>query len=81
MAIALRALYQLLKNWKHVALLIGLIFSVGFNFTLMVREVNDSILSHWWLITLGFLVILAREFIRNFFELKRTEKLIGERAK
>lgn len=77
MTILIRAILALLKNWRAILALAGLILATGFSGKMFVQELHESIFSHWFLLALVCVVILVREFLRGYFEIKRTETLVG----
>lgn len=77
MPILIRSLFGLLKNWKAILAFSGLILATGFSFDIFIRGVSDSIFGHWGLIALVCVVVIAREFMRGYFEIRRTETLTG----
>lgn len=81
MQILIRALLSLLKNWRAIIALAALILSVGFSGKIFVQELHESILSHWFLLALVCIVIIVKEFLRGYFEIKRTETLVGRGEK
>lgn len=83
MTILLRALLGLLKNWRAILALAGLVVGTGFAAKLFLQEVHKSILSHWFLLALVCMVILVREYLRGYFNIKhiRTHGEMGRKKR
>lgn len=77
MPILIRLLFRLLRNLRAILAVVVLIIDTGFSGKIFVQEVSESIFSHWLLIALVCVVVIAREFLRGYFEIRRTETLAG----
>ncbi len=73
-AIAANAAVRLLQHWKGVAALVGLIVATGFTFSGMLWSAGHTARKLWPLLALLALVILVKEFMKNYFYARR-EKL------
>lgn len=62
-----RLLIELIHNWKAIISFAGLVIATGFCIKYAVREVVDSILSHYWLFIVICVTLLMREIIKGIF--------------
>lgn len=73
MQLVLKALVELAKNWKGVLALCGLVATTGFSAKELLHGGADSALKLWPIAALACLLLLVREFMRGYFDLKREE--------
>ena len=73
MPLFLRALFQLLNNWRAVVAFAAVVMATGFSGKIFVAQLGESASKFWWIALLAALVILAREYIREYFGLKREQ--------
>lgn len=73
MPLVIRAMGLALKNWKNIIGLWGLVMLVPFSFKLLFKEVTKSAIDLWWIAALAVLVILSRDFMKHYFNLKKKE--------
>ena len=73
MPILLRALLQLLSNWRAIVALVGLMLASGFSLKIFVEQLGESASKFWWIGALACVVLLGREFIKGYFALKLKE--------
>ena len=73
MPLLLRAVFQLLKNWRAILASTGLVLATGFSFGRFVKEAGDSAHKFWWIAALACVVVLAREYMKGYFDLKKEE--------
>lgn len=79
MILVFRALGQLFKNWKSLAAMSGLILATGFSGKLFLSGLADSIRSLWWVLALACLIYLAKEYMANYFDLKKNKLYFKDR--
>lgn len=80
MGIIFRALGHLFKNWRSIVAMSGLILTTGFSADLFLSGVADSIKSLWWILALACLIYLIKEYMNNYFELKKNKLYFKDKA-
>lgn len=79
MPLAIKALFQLARNWRALLALSGLVLATGFSFKIAFEQVAESASKFWWIVALACLVLLGREYIKGYFKLKRKQIQHGEK--
>jgi hypothetical protein len=73
MALLIRALILLLKNWRVIISIAVALLAGGFSTKIAVQEVGNSILKLWPILALACIAIILREFLKGYFDLKRKD--------
>lgn len=73
MPLIIRALLQIFNNWRSILALTGLILATGFSLKMFIHEAGESVSKFWWVAGLACLVILGREYIKVYFDLKKEQ--------
>jgi len=73
LSVAARSVGVLLRRWQGITALIGLVVASGFTFNAMVRQMADTALNLWPLLALACFFLLAKEFLRAWFKVRKAE--------
>jgi hypothetical protein len=73
MPLFLRAAGLLLNNWKKIIGLWGIAVIAPFSLGLFVDQAAESAIRLWWIGALIVLVILARDYMKYYFDIKKKE--------
>jgi len=79
MLLAIRALGKLLMNWRAVLGTVTLIIASEFAAERALNQVQESISKLWWILALAVLVILVKEYMRHYFDLKKQQSIIDSK--
>jgi len=75
MPLIFNALIRLIHNWRAILAFGALILSMGFSGKIFIQQLGDSSAKFWWIGAMACAVLLGREFLKEYFYLKR-EQLI-----
>ena len=73
MVTIVRAIIQLLMNWRAILAMAVLVVSTGFSGKIFLKQAGDSLQSAWWIIALVCVVIIAKEFLRGYWNIKKEQ--------
>ncbi len=69
----LGALGRLVQSWQGILAIAGMALTAGFVWNRFLADTKDAILELWPIAALGFTLLLIREFMKNYFELKKEQ--------